>query len=84
MAVEYLNEADVVGTRQSKAPLNYSRTGYGPKIGTSWEILLTDGRWRRVYVMIWSNSGTAYIIVRGRNLVVPLHSIWFEKREIRP
>jgi hypothetical protein len=83
MAIEGLNDADVVATRRSKPPLNYSRTGYGPKIGTSWEILLVDGRWRRVYVMIWSNSGTPYIIVRGRNLVVSSHSIWFEEREIR-
>jgi hypothetical protein len=48
--------------------------GYGGKIPTRYRVRV-DGRWRRVYVACWSNSGTAYIVRNGagiedaRNLV---------------
>jgi len=67
-AMDYLNELDVVAVRQTEPPLNRSRTGYGNKLGTSWEIQLRDLKWRRVYVIQWSNAGTAYIIVNKKNV----------------
>lgn len=57
----YLDPAQVVDKRQTESPRNRSRTGYGDKIPTSWQLKLTDGIWRRVYVMCWSNSGSAYV-----------------------
>ena len=47
-----------------KAGLSYTRTGYGPRIPTVNQVWY-GGRWRRVYVCIWSNSGTCFI---GRNI----------------
>ena len=66
--MEYLNDADVLDVRQSEPPANRSRSGYGRKLPTSWEIRLVDGRWRRVYVIQYSNAGTAYIRKGEKNL----------------
>ncbi len=65
----YLDPAQVIGKRLKPLTWNQEReaygTGYGPKMATSWELQLTDKRWRRVYVMQWSNAGTAYVRVKG-------------------
>lgn len=67
MAVTYLDPSIVTDKRQTRAPINRSRSGYGGKIGTSWELKI-NRRWHRVYVMIYSNSGSAYVIVKGKTL----------------
>lgn len=67
MAIQYLDPSLVTAVRQSPPPHNRSRTGYGSKIGTAWELEI-HGRWHRVYVVQWSNSGSAYVTVRGQNL----------------
>lgn len=41
-------------------PSGMSATGYGPRIATSYQVQF-NGRWRRVYVANYGNSGTAYI-----------------------
>ena len=38
--VDYLNEDSILAVRDTPAPRNASRTGYGAKIGTSWELQL--------------------------------------------
>jgi hypothetical protein len=38
----------------------YTATGYGPRIATS-HMVKWAGKWRRVYVANYGNSGTAYI-----------------------
>lgn len=43
-----------------KRGLSYTATGYGAAIPSRTMVLL-NGRWRRVYVRIYSNSGTAYL-----------------------
>ena len=40
--------------------LSFTTTGYGRRIPTS-QMVQVDGRWRRVYCCIYSNSGTCYI-----------------------
>lgn len=56
-----------VPTRQVVLPwqargLSYTRTGYGRRIPTTYQIKpIGSRRWRRVYVCIFSNSGTAFI-----------------------
>jgi hypothetical protein len=40
--------------------LSYTATGYGRKIPSTY-MVKWKGRWRRVYVACYSNSGTAYI-----------------------
>lgn len=55
--------------KETDAPRNYSRTGYGSKIPTS-TLVEYLGRWRRVYCRIYSNIGTSYIIVRGEKITI--------------
>lgn len=45
-------------------------TGYGGQIPTRFMLRLTDGRIRRVYVMCYGNTGTAYVRVAGINRVL--------------
>lgn len=66
--VTYLDPKQVIGTRQTKTPHTRSRSGYGSKLPTSWQLQLQDKRWRRVYVILWSNSGSAYIITKSGKL----------------
>lgn len=42
------------------AGLQFTATGYGSRIPTEYMIWV-DGRWRRVYCIIYSNSGTLFI-----------------------
>jgi hypothetical protein len=68
MAITYLDPSAVLAKRQTEAPPNRSRTGYGNKIPTSWELQLADKRWRRVYVICYSNAGSAYIRTKNGSL----------------
>jgi hypothetical protein len=69
--MDYLKREEVSDVRESKAPHNRSRTGYGSKLGTSWEVKLRkDNKWRRVYVIQWSNSGTSYIMVNKKPVYI--------------
>lgn len=51
------------------AGLSYTRSGYGGKIPLPYKVHVA-GRDRRVYVMIWSNSGTCYVIINGTRVYV--------------
>lgn len=66
--VVYLDPARVTAKRQGEAPPNRSRTGYGNKLPTSWMLQLDGKRWHRVYVICWSNSGSAYVRSKGQLL----------------
>ena len=62
-----------------RAGLQYTATGYGPKIPTRYMVRYQDAtdrypRWRRVYVAIYSNAGTPYIIVDGTLRVIDGHT----------
>lgn len=49
-----------------KLGLQWTRSGYGKRIPSTWMVQLPDSpRWRRVYVCCYSNSGTAYVEVPG-------------------
>ncbi len=60
----YLDMSTVVARLHGEAPRNRSRSGYGSKIPTG-TMLRIAKRWHRVYVVCWSNSGTAYIVKGG-------------------
>lgn len=54
------------------AGLQWTATGYGSRI-PSRTMVRFNGRWRRVYVRIYSNTGTAYIgrlAATGEQLIV--------------
>ena len=63
--ITYLDPKTVVAKRQTRTPLCPSTSGYLP---TSWQIKLQDRRWRRVYIILWSNVGEAYILVKGERV----------------
>lgn len=60
------HEVTTVGTTDPPA---YGRTasGYGAKIPTRFRIRYL-GRWRRVYMMQYANSGSAYVVVNGQDV----------------
>ena len=51
------------------AGLTYTSTGYGKRIPARLMVKF-NGRWRRVYCCIYSNSGTCYIGKLSDNLIV--------------
>ena len=69
MSIMYLIPESVAEKKQTKTPPNRSRTGYGRKLPTSWMLRLTGSHvWHRVYVVCFSNSGSAYILSKGKEL----------------
>jgi hypothetical protein len=52
-----------------KAGLSYTATGYGAKIPGVNKVFY-QGRWRRIYTTIYSNSGTSWINVKGSKYTV--------------
>ena len=52
-----------------KRHLMQTATGYGGKLVTE-TMIYYEGRWRRVYCMCYSNSGSCYILVKGKTIFV--------------
>jgi hypothetical protein len=52
-----------------KHKFSFTNSGYGAKIPTS-KMLLVANVWRRVYCTIYSNSGTCWINLHGKKLIV--------------
>ncbi len=69
----YTDPALVTGTRTDATAPNYGHTisGYGGKIPTAHWIHYA-GRWHRIYVMCYSNSGTPYVVVKGERLILDI------------
>jgi hypothetical protein len=68
VSIQYLDPEQIIGKRKTKPPPNRSRSGYGSKLPSQWQLQLQDKRWRRVYVIQYSNAGSAYILVNGKKL----------------
>jgi len=58
--------------KQTDMPRNPYASGYGAKIPTSY-LVKVGRRWRRVYCACFSNSGTAWINIKGRRHVVDFY-----------
>ena len=56
---QYIRSVATEDIRTTRTPHCSSRTGYGSKLPTSKMIRLADGKWRRVYVICYSNAGSA-------------------------
>lgn len=72
-SITWLDDEQVTEVRITEAPRHYSATGYGAKIPTQYMLQLQSGRrqrWHRVYMMCYSNSGTAYVLKGGQRLVL--------------
>lgn len=50
--------------------LQQTASGYGRKLTSSRCVVLPDGRTRRVYVTIFSNAGTAWIVLDGKRRII--------------
>jgi hypothetical protein len=46
--------------------------GYGAKVPTCYRILY-QGAWRRVYIALYGNIGSAYVTIRGIDTIIDLH-----------
>jgi hypothetical protein len=75
MTINYLDMATVRAARETDMPASRTRTGYGSKLPTQWQVQLEDKRWRRVYLVIWSNSGTLYVLVAGKPQYIAGHEV---------
>lgn len=51
--------------------LAQTASGYGSRLVQPWKLKFR-GKWRRVYCVCWSNSGTNYCVVDGERVVVTL------------
>jgi len=72
MTIKYTDPTLVSEYRRTSVPRGgQTATGYGSKIPTAY-MLRYAGRWYRVYVMQYSNSGTAYILVKGEQLILDI------------
>jgi hypothetical protein len=71
--MNYLNMTTVRAARLTEAPPIRSRSGYGNKLSTAWQVQLADKRWRRVYCVCWGNSGTWYVLVNGKPEYIASH-----------
>jgi hypothetical protein len=54
---------------KTDAPHNPYATGYGKRIPTQYMVRTIDQKWRRVYCICYSNSGTLYVR-HGKNLTI--------------
>lgn len=62
-----LEASDVESVTVDDRRPSYGATasGYRGKIPTRYRLKCTDGRTRRVYVMVYGNSGSAYVVRAG-------------------
>ncbi len=67
--MKYLDMSTVQGRRINMPVHLRTRTGYGSKLPTTTQLRI-GSRWHRVYMVCWSNSGTAYIVKGGERLYI--------------
>lgn len=48
-----------------KRGLSYTASGYGGKIPTDMTVMI-NGRKHRIYAMVYGNSGSAYVLIKGQ------------------
>jgi hypothetical protein len=78
--MKYLEESKVKAVRLSNPP-KHNYISYGKKIPTSWKILLNDNIWRRVYVIQYSNAGSAYILIKKEKFFLSFEPSFISKNE---
>lgn len=64
------NGIDVMTTERPRK--GQTQSGYGQRMPTEYKVRTIDQKWRRVYCVRWSNSGTTYIVQEGRNVIVEI------------
>ena len=70
MDIKYLEEKDVESVFMTNTRLQSTVSGYGSKIPTRYLVQLKDSRRKyRLYCMIYSNSGSCYIVRKGEKIL---------------
>ena len=71
MEIIYTEEKDFIDCplEWQKRGLQQTASGYGSKLTTSRKYKY-NGKYYRVYACCYSNNGTAYIIVKGKEIVL--------------
>ena len=73
MSVQYTDQKQVYEVCIRGNPRNPYVEGYGAKIPTRYMIKYGYPRiWHRVYVICYSNAGSAYILYRGKRLFLDI------------
>lgn len=74
MTLPHTDPATIVTMHADDTAPRYGNTvsGYGPKLPTRYRITFTDGRTRRVYVMQYGNSGSAYVVIGGVDIFLDI------------
>lgn len=67
--ITWLDDEQVTEVRITPAPHFHSATGYGAKIPLRYMLKIAE-RWHRVYMICYSNSGTAYVLKGGKRLIL--------------
>lgn len=62
-------ESKVNAMRHHRLGLSWTASGYGSKIPTA-HMVRVEGKWRRVYCAVYSNSGTCYVLINGQRCTV--------------
>lgn len=69
--IEYLDLSRVTASKVTSEPRHRRRQdGYGSLIPSAL-MLQIDGRWHRVRTTCWSNAGTDFVCVAGKQLALP-------------
>jgi hypothetical protein len=72
--VRYTDDTLITDARITEVPRSgQTASGYGGKIPTRYQIRYNNS-WHRVYMMQYGNAGTAFICVRGEDLVLSTHA----------
>lgn len=54
-----------------RAGLSETASGYGGRLRSTRMLRITgESRWRRIYIMQYSNAGTAYVRIKGQVVIV--------------
>lgn len=69
MTITWLDDALITDVKLTDTPPHRSATGYGRKIPTRYMVQITK-RWHRIYMMQYSNAGTAYVLKGGDELIL--------------
>lgn len=80
MSVRYTDPALVTGVKITDVPTSgQTASGYGGAIPTRYMIRYGSHHWRRVYAMVYANSGSVYIRWAGEELFLDTdteHRLW--------
>jgi hypothetical protein len=76
MTVQYTDHTKVLSVKETDQPrYGVTSTGYGGKIPTRYMVRY-GARWHRVYMLLYSNAGIAYIVSGGVALILDDNTEW--------